>query len=159
SVTLTASADPGSTFAGWSGAGCSGTLTCQVSMDNDSAVVATFNQAPLTTSAPVVSGGASSTATRTSATVSGTVNPEDQVTTAFFEYGLDPSFRGPGSATNLYDQSTTPQQVPASSTAQTVSASLTGLVPGALYHVRLVATNGSGTTRGQDQTFSTAKAS
>ena len=39
-----------------------------------------------------------------------------------------------------------------------VTASLTGLIPGALYHVRLVATNGAGTTFGQDQTFTTAAA-
>src|SRR5690242_9140096 len=70
SVTLTATADPGSTFAGWSGAGCSGMLTCQLSMDNDSAVVATFAPAP-PASPPVVSGGVSRTAGRTSATVSG----------------------------------------------------------------------------------------
>jgi hypothetical protein len=44
------------------------------------------------------------------------------------------------------------------STAQTVSASLTGLLPGALYHVRLVASNSAGTTFGQDQTFTTARA-
>jgi hypothetical protein len=105
-----------------------------------------------------VSGGAPSGATGNGATVSGTVNPENQVTTAFFQYGLDLSLRGPGSSTNLYDQSTAPQQVAAGATAQNLSASLTGLVPGALYHVRLVATNSAGTTFGQDQTFTTAQA-
>jgi hypothetical protein len=105
-----------------------------------------------------VSGGAPSTQSGGGATVGGTVNPENLATTAFFQYGLDPSFRGPGASTDLYDQATAPQQVAAGSTGQPVSASLTGLVPGALYHVRLVATNSAGTTFGSDQTFTTAEA-
>ncbi len=106
---------------------------------------------------PVVSGGAPGTATGSAATLSGTVNPESLATTAFFQYGLDPSYRGPGASTTLYDQSTPPQQLGADSAAHTVLAPLTGLVPGALYHVRLVATNAAGTTFGQDQTFTTAQ--
>jgi YD repeat-containing protein len=43
-VTLTANPDTGSTFAGWSGDGCSGTDTCTVTMDTDTTVTATFNQ-------------------------------------------------------------------------------------------------------------------
>jgi hypothetical protein len=41
-VTLTATADPGSTFTGWSGEGCAGTGTCQVTMDAARSVTATF---------------------------------------------------------------------------------------------------------------------
>ncbi|MBI3161551.1 MAG: S-layer homology domain-containing protein [Chloroflexi bacterium] len=48
-VTLTASPDAGSTFAGWSGEGCSGTGTCQVTMSAARAVVATFNVSGVTT--------------------------------------------------------------------------------------------------------------
>ena len=36
-----------------------------------------------------------------------------------------------------------------------VTGSALGLVPNALYHFRLVATNGNGTTFGPDQTFTT----
>ncbi|MFN7955460.1 MAG: hypothetical protein U0610_27295 [bacterium] len=42
-VTLTASPSAGSTFAGWSGAGCSGTGTCQVTMASAQSVTATFS--------------------------------------------------------------------------------------------------------------------
>ncbi len=42
SVTLTAMAAPGSTFAGWSGEGCSGAGNCTVSMTQDRNVTATF---------------------------------------------------------------------------------------------------------------------
>ena len=42
SVTLTATADPGSDFTGWSGGGCSGTGTCQVILTADTAVDAMF---------------------------------------------------------------------------------------------------------------------
>ena len=41
-VTLSAAADSGSTFAGWSGGGCSGTATCVVNMTVDQSVTATF---------------------------------------------------------------------------------------------------------------------
>jgi hypothetical protein len=40
-----------------------------------------------------------------------------------------------------------------------VSASVSGLVPNALYHVRLVATNAAGTTDGPDMTFTTQRGS
>ena len=42
SVTLTASAAANSTFSGWSGEGCSGTLTCQVTMNQARNVTALF---------------------------------------------------------------------------------------------------------------------
>jgi sugar lactone lactonase YvrE len=59
-VTLTASAVRGSTFAGWSGGGCSGTAPCVVTLSAATSVTATFNS-----SSPVVISigqGSSSTA-------------------------------------------------------------------------------------------------
>src|SRR4029077_14704561 len=44
-VTLTATAASGSTFAGWSGADCSGTGNCQVTLTMAESVTATFDQA------------------------------------------------------------------------------------------------------------------
>jgi hypothetical protein len=43
-VTLAATAASGSTFAGWSGAGCSGTGACKVTINADTTVTATFNK-------------------------------------------------------------------------------------------------------------------
>ncbi len=45
-VTLTAHPAKGSTFAGWSGGGCSSKSTCQVQMTSDQAVTATFKLLP-----------------------------------------------------------------------------------------------------------------
>ena len=42
-LTLTASADSGSTFAGWSGSGCTGDLACVVTISADTTVTATFD--------------------------------------------------------------------------------------------------------------------
>src|SRR5262249_10610824 len=50
-ITLTATAASGSSFtAGWSGAGCSGTGTCMVTMNDDKSVTATFSDNPCSTS-------------------------------------------------------------------------------------------------------------
>lgn len=43
SITLTAQPDTCSTFAGWSGGGCSGTGTCTITMNADATVTATYN--------------------------------------------------------------------------------------------------------------------
>ncbi len=48
-VTLTATPASGSVFAGWSGAGCSGTGSCTVTMSAAQSVTATFNTAPAST--------------------------------------------------------------------------------------------------------------
>jgi hypothetical protein len=113
---------------------------------------------PPPTSPPAVTPSSPSTPNPTAAAVAGTVNPHGLATTVVFQYGLDLSQRGPGSSTTLYDQSTAPQQVGSGTSNQSVSASLTNLIAGGLYHVRMVATNSAGTTNGPDQTFTTPKA-
>jgi hypothetical protein len=149
-VTLTTTSGAGSGFAGWSGGGCSGTATCQVVMNADTAVTATFDlqSAPaiVITSAPSVSA--------TGAAFSGSANPNGLPTTVVFQYGLDPKYTGGGPV--VYTNSTPAQAVGSDFVSHFVSASVSGLVPNALYHVRLVATNSAGTIFGPDVTFTTS---
>jgi hypothetical protein len=96
--------------------------------------------------APVAVTGAVTTFSDTSATVTGTVNPNGQATTWHFDYGTTASYG-----------STTPATSAGSGTTGTgVSATITGLVPGTTYHYRLAATNASGTTNGADGVFTTS---
>ncbi len=94
--------------------------------------------------------------TATSAGFSGSANPDGLPTTASFQYGLDPKYSGGGPL--VYTNSTSAQTVGSDFASHQVSASVSGLVPNAPYHVRLVATNAAGTTFGPDVTFTTAKA-
>jgi phosphodiesterase/alkaline phosphatase D-like protein len=97
--------------------------------------------------APVVTTGASSNVSATGATLSGTVNPNGQSTTATFEFGLTTSY---GSIANGAPN-------PGSGTAPVnVTALLSGLTPNRTYHYRLTATNAGGFTAGADATFNTS---
>ena len=107
---------------------------------------------PPSPSSPVVLTGAPSVHSSSAAALEGSVNPQGLATTAHYEYGLDSQFRASGP---VYDQSTPSQSVGSDFSSHTVVASLSGLVPNALYHVRLVATNSAGTTFGPDATFTT----
>ena len=91
----------------------------------------------------------------TKAAFAGSVNPDGAATTAHFEYGLDRGYVTPGGSGPQYDHSTPSQSVGSDFASHSVSASVSGLVPNALYHVRLVATNPAGTTDGPDMTFRT----
>ena len=106
-------------------------------------------------SAPAAVPGPPTATSSTAASFSGSVNPNGQSTTVFFQYGIDSRYRPGGGTAVIYDQSTAPQTLPADLSSHPVSASAPGLVPNALYHVRLVATNATGTTFGPDQTFTT----
>jgi hypothetical protein len=121
-------------------------------MNADTAVTATFAiqtpPTPVSTGTPPSIGG-------TTAAFTGSVNPGGLPTTAFFQYGLDPKYTGGGPIT--YPQSTPVQAVGSDFTIHTVTASVTGLVPNATYHVRLVATNAAGTSFGPDIVFNTLK--
>jgi len=78
SVSLTPTPAAGSTFAGWSGA-CSGTGTCDVTMDAAKSVVATFNDTSAPT-APTVTNPAGGSATNdTTPAFSGTAEPGSTV--------------------------------------------------------------------------------
>ena len=91
----------------------------------------------------------------TTAAFTGSINPSGLPTAAFFQYGLDPKYTGGGPV--VYNQSTPAQTVGSDFTTHIVTASVTGLVPNATYHVRLVATNSAGTTLGTDVVFNTLR--
>jgi outer membrane protein assembly factor BamB len=104
--------------------------------------------ASLNTGRPTATTGSPSSVTQTSATVSGTSNPEGQATTYHFDYGTSTGY---GQSAPVPDGS-----VGSDSSDHTISANLSGLSPGTTYHYRLVAKNAAGTTFGADQTFTTA---
>jgi hypothetical protein len=95
------------------------------------------------------------TVTATGATFSALVNPNGSATTAYFQYGLDAKYSKLGTSGPTYTNTTPVQSVGGDFANHSVTATASGLVPNALYHVRLVATNGSGTTFGADETFTT----
>jgi hypothetical protein len=90
--------------------------------------------------------------TATTATFSGLVVPDGLATTGHFEYDLDPQYFGANPPPFI---STADVQVGADFTSHPVSVTVSGLVPNAIYHVRLVASNASGTARTADHTFTT----
>lgn len=96
--------------------------------------------------APAAGAVTASAVTSTAATVASTVRPNSEPTTYVFEHGT----------TTAYGQSTAGASVGSGTAAQPATASLTGLSPSTTYHVRVVATNATGTTYGADQAFATA---
>lgn len=90
--------------------------------------------------------GMTTNVTTTTATLNGTVNPNGLATTAQFDYGL----------TTAYGNTTIVTLSPNNgTTAQAVTANLTGLQAGTTYHYRLSASNIQGAISGEDLTFTT----
>ena len=81
------------------------------------------------------------------ATLGGTVNPNAQSTTWYFEYGTSTGY---GTKTPAVDAGS-------GTSPKAVSTGVGGLAAGKTYHFRLVATSSAGTTRGADATFVTAE--
>jgi uncharacterized protein YdeI (BOF family) len=98
-----------------------------------------------TTTPPTVTTTAASKATRGSATLNGTVNPQGQATTYYFRYGT----------TTSYGLQTSPASAGSGSGVVAVNANITGLTADTTYHYQLVATNNGGTSFGTDQQVTT----
>jgi uncharacterized protein (TIGR02145 family) len=82
----------------------------------------------------------------TTATLNGTVNANGSLTTITFEYGT----------TTSYGSTITASQSPVTGSSNTsVSAGITGLIPGSVYHYRVKAVSCGGIITGTDLTFST----
>jgi streptogramin lyase len=98
----------------------------------------------ITTPPNATTGGASGVGA-TTATVSGIANVHSQAGGYRFDWG----------PTTSYGSSTSEAALPATATDQPVTAALSGLPPGSVVHYRLAVRNGTDTTFGADQTFTT----
>ena len=90
-------------------------------------------------------------------TFSAVVHPRGRATMAFFEYGLAARYREPRPSGLVYDKSTAGVHLAAGSQVDSISGQASGLVPNALYHLRLVAISSAGRVYSPDAPFRTAK--
>lgn len=100
----------------------------------------------LAASSPSVVTGAATKVADNSAQLNGTVNPNGNATTYYFQWGL----------TTSYGVNGKPHSAGSGAKVVSVKETAGGLIPGTAYHYRLVATNRYGTTVGSDHTFTTA---
>jgi hypothetical protein len=92
--------------------------------------------------------GAANAVSARGATLNGTANPNGLSTSAFFQYGLTPS----------YGSSTLSVNLGAGSAPVAIgNGAIVGLACNTLYHFRAVATSAGGTTTGADATFTTSR--
>ena len=99
----------------------------------------TANLLPVTFTAPATA------ITLTGATLNASAIPNGSSASVYFEYGLNTS----------YGQTTAPSSIGSGLSAVPVQTAVTGLSAHTTYHFRAVSTNGIGSTRGADMTFST----
>jgi len=97
------------------------------------------------TNLPVAATLAATEITAVSATLGGLVNPQGAATWAWFQYGGDTNYAG----------FTSPRSLGSGTSALALNNPVSGFVPGAFYHFRVVATNTLGVALGSDMTFTT----
>jgi hypothetical protein len=105
----------------------------------------TVPAAAIAAGAPKVTTDAATALSSTGATLNGSVTPNGNATTYYFEYG----------PTNTYGTKTAVVNAGSGNARQPVSAPVSGLTASKTYHFRLVATNSAGTTNGKDKAFTT----
>src|SRR5271155_375166 len=96
---------------------------------------------------PTVTTGAASSIAATTATISGSVNPNGADTHMVFVYGTSSTLSGASSTTSV--------DIGAGTTVVGVSANLTGLTAGTTYYFQEQATNSAGTANGTINSFFT----
>jgi hypothetical protein len=101
---------------------------------------------PLAVTAPTVTTSPATGVQSTSATLNGTVNPNNASTTCYFQWGL----------TTAYGNTTSVQNAGSGSSIFNATQPISGLSSNTTYHYRLVATNSAGMTNGSDVAFTTA---
>ena len=94
---------------------------------------------------PGAATGPATAVTGPTATITGTVDRKGLGATIHFDFG----------PTTAYRATTADTVVAPGTDAAVVTASLTGLQPGTIYHYRLVAANADGASTGKDATFAT----
>ncbi len=97
-------------------------------------------------SAPAVSTGSATSVTANSAYLTGSIDPQGQDTTYFFQYGRTRSY---GSQTAAADAGSFSQVL-------RIAVPVLGLAPLSTYHYRLIAINATGASTGGDHTFTTS---
>jgi hypothetical protein len=98
-----------------------------------------------TASAPTVEGTVATQVKTESANLRAAINTEGETTSYHFNWG----------PTTGYGNSTAAGNLPASAHTAAALGEVTGLSPGLTIHYQVVATNGTGTTIGPDETFTT----
>ncbi|MGI8573066.1 MAG: hypothetical protein ACR2L9_10655 [Solirubrobacteraceae bacterium] len=107
--------------------------------------LAAFSEVALAASSPSVNTGSSSKVTQKSAVLSASINPNGSTSTYYFQWGL----------TTGYGFTSRAHSAGHGTTAVAVTATAGGLVPGTVFHYRVVAFNKFGTSAGADRTFKT----
>ncbi len=90
-------------------------------------------------------------------TFSAVVHPHGRATTAYFQFGLAVRYREPRPSHPVYDMTTTAVHLAPAFHVYSVSGVASGLVPNALYNLRLVARSSAGTVYSPNALFRTAK--
>jgi len=125
-----------------------GTFTAELTVDDASGQQDTTPVVVHGYPAPTVATGWSSAVNPTSATLFGSVIPNNVPTTVQFEWGT----------TTDFGQSSPPTGIGSGTSGVRVSEAVTGLQPGSRFYWRIVATNGSATTVGSTKGFMTTGA-
>jgi hypothetical protein len=115
-------------------------VTAQDGTTKTYSITPTRNPLPIATTLDATAIGSST------ATLNGTVNPQGANTSVTFQYGTTTGY---GSTATVTGSPFT------GSSGTSVSAALTGLLPGTLYHYQVLATNSTDSTPGTDMTFTT----